>query len=52
MSPIKEPNFFTYEGGVPDFRGPRKPWAVTDLEAYRALFAGVSEEKAIGEASA
>ena len=52
MSAIKEPNFFTFEGGVPDFRGPRTPWAVTDLEAYRALFAGVSEEKAIGEASA
>jgi hypothetical protein len=22
MSPIKEPNFFAFEGGVPDFRGP------------------------------
>jgi len=52
MSPIKEPKFFAFEGGVPDFRGPKTPWAVTDLEAYRALFAGVSEEKALGEASA
>ena len=22
MSPIKEPNFFAFEGGVPNFRGP------------------------------
>ena len=22
MSPIKEPNFFAFEGGVPTFRGP------------------------------
>ena len=56
MSPIKEPHFFASEGDDLDFRGPLpqnpgKPLAVTDLEAYRALFAGVSSETAIGEAS-
>lgn len=57
FSPVKEPMFFALEGGKPDFRGPgdsleinRK--AVTDLAAYRALFAGVEAQKAIGEASA
>jgi DNA-binding TFAR19-related protein (PDSD5 family) len=53
MSPIKEPHFFAVEGAAPDFRGPspRNPLTITDLEAYRALFAGVSGETAIGEAS-
>ena len=56
MSPIKEPRFFSFEGDDLDFRGPLpqnpgKPLAVTDLEAYRALFAGVSGETAIGEVS-
>ncbi len=54
MSPVKEPRFFAYEGEKPDFRGPgdreRMP-RFTMLEAYRALFAGVSDETAIGEAS-
>ncbi len=56
MSPIKEPHFFSFEGESPtSFSGPgdeefmsRK---VTDLEEYRRLFAGASDEKAIGEAS-
>lgn len=47
MSPIKEPNFFSTEGDKPD---PRRP-SVNDIEAYRELFRGVSNEKAIGEAS-
>jgi hypothetical protein len=56
MSPLKEPRFFSFEGEEPDFRGPLpevpgRPLVVTDLEAYRALFAGVSSEKAIGEVS-
>lgn len=54
MSPVKEPRFFAYEGETPDFRGPgdaaRMP-KFTTLEAYEALFAGVSDETAIGEAS-
>jgi hypothetical protein len=56
MSPVKEPKFFAVEGKTLDFRGPndeahmnRK--SVTDLGAYRALFRGVTDEKAIGEAS-
>ncbi len=60
MSPVKEPKFFAVEGGVPDYRGPgdREVWersaatrAVADLEGYRALFGGVRDEKAVGEAS-
>jgi hypothetical protein len=57
MSPKKDPRFFALEGRKPDsFRGPgdrerMSRLAVTDIEEYRALFAGVSGEKAIGEAS-
>jgi hypothetical protein len=54
MSPIKEPRFFAYEGGAPDFKGPGDRSgreAVTRLEDYRALFAGRAREKAAGEAS-
>jgi Sulfotransferase family len=62
MSPLKEPRFFAVEGKTLDFRGPnddemsflqmsliRK--SVTDIDTYRALFRGVTDEKAIGEAS-
>jgi hypothetical protein len=57
MSPVKEPRFFTLEGREPDsFQGPgdqevMSRGTVTNLEDYRALFAGVSGEKAIGEAT-
>jgi hypothetical protein len=61
MSPSKEPRFFAFEGQDPDFRGPfhREPGTtsgrplgtVTQLEPYRALFAGVTGETAVGEAS-
>jgi hypothetical protein len=50
MSPRKEPHFF-------DGMQSRYRWArgrlppVTDLEDYRALFQGVTDENAIGEAS-
>lgn len=57
FSPVKEPMFFALEGRKPDFRGPgddqeinRK--SVVDLAAYQALFAGVTTQRAIGEASA
>lgn len=54
-SPLKEPRFFALEGEELDFRGPGDLRAlrssVTDLGAYRALFDGVTEERAIGEAS-
>jgi hypothetical protein len=56
MCPLKGPRFFAFEGEEPDFRGPgdrkRVSRLITDIERYRALFAGVSDEKAIGEASA
>ncbi len=59
MSPVKVPRFFALEGREPDFfrGGPgdreiMSQGTVTDIEGYRALFAGVSGEKAIGEASA
>jgi hypothetical protein len=63
MCPIKEPNFFAIEGEKLDLVRPKdgmaKRWArrsftngmITDIEAYRALFAGVSDEVVIGEAS-
>ncbi len=55
VSPVKEPKFFAYEGEKLDFRGPGdeefSTTAVTDLEAYRALFAKASNETALGEAS-
>jgi hypothetical protein len=59
MSPDKEPFFFNYEI-TPDgeavkqrFGGPGRRQApkVANLEEYRALFEGVTDEKAIGEAS-
>ena len=43
MSRLKEPNFFAYNGTA--------KFAVTSLEDYQALFAGVTNQKAIGEAS-
>ena len=46
MSPIKEPNFFCYEGQVVADRN-----SITQIGDYQDLFKGVSDEKAIGEAS-
>ncbi|OKH27677.1 sulfotransferase family protein [Chroogloeocystis siderophila] len=56
MSPEKEPKFFALEGDKLDFRGPGDrenivKSAITDIEAYRQLFKGVTNEIAIGEAS-
>ena len=56
MSPVKEPNFFAFEGEKMNFRAPQDQrginrTSVTDIAAYRALFHGVTNEKAIGEAS-
>ncbi len=47
MSPIKEPNFFALEGQVLANPGV----TVTHIDDYRALFANVTHEIAIGEAS-
>lgn len=57
MSPVKEPHFFVFEHRELDFRGPSdqeilSQMVVTDIEAYRELFRGVSDETAVGEASA
>lgn len=56
MSPEKEPKFFALEGDKLDFRGPGdreniNKSAITDIETYRQLFKGVTNEIAIGEAS-
>lgn len=69
MSPVKEPHFFTNEGGKLESQGSTSEklnlssiadveayWrqnrsSCTDIEAYRALFGGVSNETAIGESS-
>jgi hypothetical protein len=46
MSPVKEPNFFCFEG-----QKNADANSITDIETYRSLFKGVSKEKAFGEAS-
>lgn len=55
MSPVKEPRFFAYEGEKPAFAGPGDEFfansSITDIDSYRALFTGVKDEVAIGEAS-
>jgi hypothetical protein len=56
MSPVKEPNFFCFEGERPGFRAPQDQeginrTSVTDIDDYRALFRGTRGEAAIGEAS-
>lgn len=56
MSPVKEPNFFAFEGQRPSFRGPGDDRrvnreSIVSLEEYGKLFAGVRGERAVGEAS-
>ncbi len=51
MSPIKEPMFFILEGDTKEYVGPVLPKGFRDIEAYRSVFRGVREEKAVGEAS-
>jgi hypothetical protein len=55
MSPAKEPGFFAFEGETLDFRGPGDEYGhrfvTTELDAYRKLFEGVTNETAIGESS-
>ena len=56
MTPLKETNFFAYEGQPIDFQWwgkEPKPIleSITDLASYQAQFQGVSDERAIGEAS-
>lgn len=56
MSPVKEPRFFALEGNNMGFGGLGDQEvfcrsSVTNIEDYQALFQGVKNEKAIGEAS-
>ena len=54
MSPTKETNFFALFGEAANFQGPpdtMNDYSISDMEEYKAQFAGVASEKAIGEAS-
>ncbi len=60
MSHIKAPDFFAWEGWDLNFNGPEgrevvnrriRLTSVTDIDEYRELFRGVSNQTAIGEAS-
>lgn len=55
MSSLKEPKFFALTGEKLNFKGPgdreNVSRAIMDIKSYRALFHGVSNETAIGEAS-
>lgn len=53
MSPRKETHFFAFENIEPATNGPGDtvPGAVTKMDEYLSLFAGVKHEKVIGEAS-
>lgn len=55
MSPLKETNFFTFEGGEPRFGGPDGEVFARDsvwrIDDYARLFAGRTDQIAIGEAS-
>lgn len=56
MSPRKHVRFFAFEEENPGFRGPALrdesvPYAIADIDSYHALFDGVEDETAIGEAS-
>lgn len=54
MCPNKEPRFFALENEKLDFQGPAQQinhTSVTTWETYSQLFAGVTDELAIGEAS-
>lgn len=55
MSPVKEPNFFAFEGEPPLFAGPLGDFyrrrTVRQPRAYAALFAAATAQRAIGEAS-
>jgi hypothetical protein len=63
MSPTKHTRFFAFEVEEPSFQGPAPtmrgpagrnqsvPYAITDIDAYHALFDGATNEIAVGEAS-
>jgi hypothetical protein len=56
LSPIKEPRYFSFPNGAPQYRGPgdEQKWnrqVVADWERYQALFSGRTTQSAVGEAS-
>jgi hypothetical protein len=63
MPPTKHTRYFAFEVEDPPFRGPAPtmrgpagknasvPYAITDVHAYQALFDGVTNQTAVGEAS-
>lgn len=55
MSPVKEPNFFAFEGQSVCFTGPGDEGinrrTITDLASYRRLFEASDDQPARGEAS-
>ena len=57
VSPLKETNFFALEGTTPSYQGPRDNQAptnrlsITCWEDYQRQFEGVTDERAVGEAS-
>lgn len=54
MSPVKETNFLALEGEELSYQGPDQginKTSITKLEDYQNLFAAVTNEKAVGEAS-
>jgi hypothetical protein len=52
MSPLKEARFFAYDESDPELRNkPEKLFPIKTLDEYERLFAGVRDEKAVGEAS-
>lgn len=56
VSDPKEPHFFAFDDGRPDFTGPGDEEvinrvAVTGEDAYRALFRGSGDARAVGEGS-
>jgi hypothetical protein len=55
MSPIKEPHFFAFEGEPPIFPGPAGNYfrlvSVGRAREYALLFAGLTNQRAVGESS-
>ncbi len=51
MSPFKEPRYFAYDPDGPTNGDGGLHFPVTTLEQYAKLFAGVTNEKAVGEVS-
>jgi len=55
MSPVKEPHFFACEGKPPVFPGPLgaylQRYAIWEPRMYAQLFAGETNQRAVGEAS-